>query len=108
MNAYSQITAAAPVAFDVHLADAWRGSLLEVEDHIRFIHQHQETIKQQDEMLLPGIRRHKPSTVEGARENLAYRLPRYAKAIRRVTEAEERMSRMGMQFAQSSYAWGQA
>ena len=105
MNAHAQITDRAPVTFDQHLADAWRGSMLEVADHIRFIRQHQKTIAERDEMLLPGVPVHRPAYVEAARALLAYRLPLYLEALRRVTEAEARMSLIGMPFAKSSDAW---
>lgn len=105
MNAHSQITASAPPVFNLVLADAWRGSALEVEDHIRFIRQHQKTIAERDEMLLPGKPVHSREYVELARDLLARRLPLYVQSLRRVAEIEARMSLIGMPFAKSSDAW---
>ncbi|TGT36195.1 hypothetical protein [Mesorhizobium sp. M8A.F.Ca.ET.165.01.1.1] len=98
-----------PVGLDVEaqdrLATAWRYSLREVADHLLFIRQHLATIAQRDEMLTATIRRHSPKFVGYARQQLAYRLPLYLAAVRRVTEYEIKMDLHGVAYARSSDAW---
>ena len=100
---------ARPLTFDAgaqdRLGTAWRHSVREVADHILFIKQHQKTIAERDEMLTTTVRLHSPKYVGHCRQQLAYRLPLYLAAVRRVTEYEDRMSAIGMAFARSSDAW---
>lgn len=100
---------ARPLALDVdaqgRLATAWRYSLREVADHLLFIRQHVVTIAQRDEMLTATIRRHSPKFVGYARQQLAYRLPLYLAALRRVSEYETKMDLHGVVYARSSNAW---
>lgn len=84
------------------IADAWRGSLVEVEDHIMFIRQHRETIEQRDEMLSATTPRHRPAYVDYARKMLADRLPRYLAAVRRVSEYEIAMAAVGIGFSRAA------
>lgn len=87
------------------IADAWRGSLVEVEEHLMFIRQHRETIAQRNEMLMPKVRRHRPAYVRYARQRLAHRLSGYLAAVRRVSEFEARMDAAGIPYARSSSDW---
>lgn len=87
------------------LATAWRHSLREVAEHLRFIAQHRKTIAERHEMLSPGIRRHSPAYVGHARRQLAAHLPAYLDAVRRVSQYEQRMLAAGIRFALSSDAW---
>lgn len=100
---------ARPLGLDVdaqgRLATAWRYSLREVADHLLFIRQHLATIAQRDEMLTATIRRHSPMFVGYARQHLAYRLPLYLAAVRRVSEYETKMDLHGVAYARSSNAW---
>lgn len=98
-----------PLGLDINaqsrLATAWRYSLREVADHLLFIGQHLNTIAQRDEMLTATIRRHSPKFVGYARQQLAYRLPLYLAAVRRVSEYETKMEFHGVAYARSSNAW---
>ncbi|RVD64720.1 hypothetical protein [Mesorhizobium sp. M7A.F.Ca.ET.027.03.2.1] len=100
---------ARPLGLDVdaqgRLATAWRYSLREVADHLLFIRQHLATIAQRDEMLTTTVRRHSPKFVGYARQQLAYRLPLYLAAVRRVAEYETKMDLHGVAYARSSDAW---
>lgn len=106
MNAHASLKSwNRPRAFDPHLADAWRGSYLELNEHILFIKQHCKTIAEKDEMILPRVRRHRVDTVEQAERLLAYRCPLYLDALRRVMACEAKMDAIGMPYAKCSYAW---
>lgn len=98
-----------PIAPDVVAQDrpatAWRYSLREVADHLLFIRQHLATIAQRDEILTATIRRHSPKFVGYARQQLAYRLPLYLAAVRRVSEYETKMDLHGVAYARSSNTW---
>jgi hypothetical protein len=87
------------------LATAWRHSLREVAERLRFIAQHRKTIAERHAMLAPGIRRHSPAYVAHARRQLAQHLPAYVDAVRRVSDCEQRMMAAGIRFALSSDAW---
>lgn len=104
MNAYSPILAQ-PALSHVErgrLADAWRGSLREIDEHIMFICQHGETIAQRDEMLTATTPRHRPAYVEYVRKMLAHRLPLYLAAVRRVSEYEIAMAAAGVAFSRAA------
>ncbi|MER9691966.1 hypothetical protein NKJ16_08510 [Mesorhizobium sp. M0179] len=100
---------ARPLTLDVdaqgRLGTAWRYSAREVADHLLFINQHLKTIAERDEMLTATVRLHSPKFVGYCRQQLAYRLPRYLDAVRRVSEAEQNMELHGVAFAKSSDAW---
>lgn len=108
MNALSSTFAEATRAFRPNLANQWRYSAVEVAECIRFIRQHLETIEQRNERLSSGVRRHRAAYVTFARKALALRLRMYLDAVRRVSEAEDEMRRIGMAFAPSSDAWQEA
>lgn len=86
------------------LATAWRHSLLSVEEHLLFIKQHRKTIAERNERLACGVPVHRPAYVAHCRRCLAIRLPDYLAAVRRVTEYELEMDRLGIPYAKSSYA----
>ncbi|RWG02547.1 hypothetical protein [Mesorhizobium sp.] len=111
MNALSFPTfaTAIPLTLNADAADrvatAWRFSLREAAEHILSIKQHQKTISEKDEMLMPGVRLHSPKYVGYCRQQLARRLPLYLASVRRVSEAEQTMELHGIAFAKSSDAW---
>jgi len=104
MNAYSPIFAQPALSLQERgrLADAWRGSLRELDEHIDMIKQHGETIAQRDEMLTATTPRHRPAYVDYARRMLADRLPRYLAAVRRVSEYEVAMDAAGVAFSRAA------
>ena len=77
--------------FDPYLADAWRGNLRAIEDHLLFIRQHTQTIERRNERLPSGKLVNRRKYVAFARSMLAHRLPLYLMAVRRVTEDQEPM-----------------
>lgn len=78
------------------LTTAWRYSLREVEDHLLFIPQHMRTVADPHQ---------RPAYVRQCQEQLARRLPRYAAAVRRVSEYEREMDLAGIPYSRSSHDW---
>jgi hypothetical protein len=93
--------------FDTGLSDQWRYSLSDVRECLMFIRQHVETIDRRNERLSSGQLVNRRSYVTQARRQLALRLRMYLAAVRRVSEAEAAMTRIGMAFAVSSDAWAE-
>lgn len=71
------------------LADAWRGSLRELDTSIFWIKKHRDTIENS----------RYPRDVINSKALLPYRLEKYLDDIRRVSEFEERMVEAGMVFS---------
>jgi len=92
-------------SFDACLADQWRYSSIEVRECLMFIKQHRHTIDNRNKRISTGQRVNRPAYVAFARKMLAQRLRMYLDAVRRVSEAEAEMLRIGMRFAMSSDAW---
>lgn len=87
---------------------SWRYSLREVDEHLSFIPEHLRVIAERNDRLSTGDRVHRPVFIKHTRELLAIRLPRYLAAVRRVSEAEADMDRLGIRYARSSDAWDEA
>ncbi len=104
MNALHQ-TFATATAFDAGLASDWRNAIRNINEHLVFIPSHRRTIALKDVMVIPGVPLNRPSYVEQARRQLAERLAGYRRDIRRVSEAEQKMDAIGMEYAISSDDW---
>lgn len=88
-----------------NLADAWRINQIDIREDIRFIGMYRRVIGEKDARLSSGHRVHKPAYVKQCRRDLAATCKSYLARVRRITEAEETMTAMGIAFAASSDAW---
>jgi hypothetical protein len=71
------------------IADAWRYSHADVDEHLFWIKQHRETIR---------ARRERPEYLAYAERRLAERFAGYRVAVRRISEAEADMDAAGIPF----------
>ena len=90
------------------VSDAWRYSLSGIREDIRFIGVYRRVIAEKDERLSSGHRVHRPAYVKQCRRELAATRKSYLVHVRRISEAEEQMTAMGIAFARSSDAWTEA
>jgi hypothetical protein len=105
MNATAQIDFVIAAPFDVRIGDAWRISMQDITDCIRFVRQYRKVIAERDEMLTATIRLHKPSYVEHCEKLLPWTLSLYLEHVRNILQCEAKMDAIGMAYARSSDAW---
>lgn len=101
MNAFTPALS----SFNPHLASAWRISCQEVAEAIRFIRQYRLVIAEEGETLSSGHLVHGAGYVAFCRRALPETVERYREQLRRVSEAEAEMDRIGMEFSRSSDTW---
>lgn len=97
-----------PVPVADTLGDAWRTNLSAIREDIRFIGIYRKVIAEKDERLSSGHRLHRPAYVKQCRRDLVATRKSYLARVRRISEAEEQMTAMGIAFAKSSDAWTEA
>ena len=108
-TAFAGLTRAlTPVPVADTLGYAWRTNLSAIREDIRFIGVCRRVIAEKDERLSSGHRLHRPAYVKQCRRDLAATRKSYLARVRRITEAEQEMDRLGIPFAKSSDAWSEA
>lgn len=97
-----------PVPARETIGDAWRINQIDIREDIRFIGVYRQVIAEKDAKLSSGHRVHRPAYVKQCRRDLVATCKSYLTRVRRITDAEEQMTAMGIAFAKSSDAWTDA
>lgn len=80
------------------LADAWRGTLASLRDHLDMIPMHEKTLANKDVRLTSGQLLHSPDYVHYSAACLRHRYAGYLRDLRRVVEYEAEMVERGIPF----------